>query len=243
MFKTSAIILRTTKYGETSLIVTAFTELFGLQTYMVNGVRTAKKTGIKASLYQPASVVDMEVYHNEKNTLHRIKECNRKHIFNNVLSDVVKNSIAVFMMELLTKLLKQPEQHTDLFYFCEDTLLHLDTATAGISANIPLFFSLQLSHFFGFKIDDNYSSENCFLDLQEGNFCIEKPTHFHFLSGDNATISSDLLKIMLPEELAQLKLNKLKRRELLEKYMEYYSLHIQDFGSMKTLTVMQEVLG
>ncbi len=243
MFKTSAIILRTTKYGETSLIVTAFTELFGLQTYMVNGVRTAKKNGMKASLYQPASVVDMEVYHSEKNTLHRIKECNRKHIFSNVLSDVVKNSIAVFMMELLTKLLKQPEQHVDLFYFCEDTLLHLDTATASIAANIPLFFSLQLSHFFGFKIDDNYSPENCFLDLQEGNFTIEKPAHLHFLSGDNALISSEILKMLDTQELAQLKLNKLKRRELLEKYMAYYSLHIQDFGSMKTLVVMEEVLG
>ena len=115
MFKTRAIILRTVKYGETSLVVTAFTELFGLQTYLVNGVRTAKKSGLKASLYQPASVVDMEVYHNERNTMHRIKECNRAHVFNNILTDVVKNSVALFLMELLYKLLKQPEQNSDLF--------------------------------------------------------------------------------------------------------------------------------
>jgi DNA repair protein RecO (recombination protein O) len=34
--KTKGIILRTVKYGETSLVVTAFTELFGIQAYMVN---------------------------------------------------------------------------------------------------------------------------------------------------------------------------------------------------------------
>ncbi len=243
MFKTSAIILKTTKYGETSLVVSAFTELFGVQTYMVNGVRTNKKTGLKASLYQPASVVDMEVYHNEKKTLHRIRECNRKHIFMNVLSDVVKNSIAVFMMELMYKLLKQPEPNADLFYFCEDTLLQLDEAPANIAANLPLFFTLHLSSFFGFKIDDNYSEENCFLDLQEGNFIPERPHHTHFLSGENAMLSSELLKIMIPAELSQLKMNKLKRRELLAKYMDYYALHINEFGIMKTLMVMQEVLG
>ncbi len=243
MFKTRAIILRSIKYGETSLVVTAFTELFGVQTYMVNGVRSAKKTGLKASLYQPASIVDMEVYHNEKSSMHRIRECNRTHVFMQVLSDVVKNSIAVFMMELLYKLLKQPEQNTDLFYFCEDALVQLDTASPEVAANFPLFFSLQLSHFFGFKIDDNFSEENTFLDLQEGNFVAEKPTHAYFLEAENAALSSELLKIMIPAELNQLKLNHLKRRELLQKYMEYYALHIHDFGVMKTLVVMQEVLG
>ena len=243
MFKTRAIILRTVKYGETSLVVSAFTELFGLQTYLVNGVRTSKKSGLKASLYQPASVVDMEVYHNERNTMHRIKECNRTHIFTNVLTNVIKNSVALFLMELLYKLLKQPEQNSDLFYFCEDALLQLDEAPAHVTANMPLFFALHISHFFGFKIDDNFSEENNFLDLQEGNFISERPHHTYFIEGENAIISSELLKIMLPAELNDIKMNHLKRRELLQRYMEYYVLHIQDFGQMKTLAVMQEVLG
>ncbi len=242
MFKTRAIILRTIKYGETSLIVTAFTELFGVQTYMVNGVRSTKKTGLKASLYLPASLVDMEVYHNEKNTLHRIKECNRAVVFNEVLTDIVKNSIAVFMMELLTKLLKQPEQNADLFYFCEDALLQLDVAPSNIASNFPLFFALHLSHFFGFRIDDNFSAEDCVLDLQEGNFVREIPLHAYFLDKENAIITSELLKISLPEELVQLKMNHLKRRELLNKYMDFYALHISEFGTMKTLVVLQEVL-
>lgn len=243
MHKTKAIILRTVKYGETSLVVTAFTELFGVQTYMVNGVRSSKKTGLKAALYQPASLLEAELYHNEKNTMHRIREVNRAFVFTNILTDVVKNSIAVFMMELLNKLLKQPEPNLDLFYFCEDNLIQLDGAPAIVAANFPLFFTLQLSHFFGFKIDDNYSEENHFLDLQEGNFTAEQPRHPFFMSGENAQLTAEFLKMRIPSELAQLKLNHLKRRELLSKYMDYYALHLHDFGQMKTLAVMQEVLG
>ena len=43
--KTKGIVLRTVKYGETSVIVTILTELFGLQSYLVNGVRTSSGKG------------------------------------------------------------------------------------------------------------------------------------------------------------------------------------------------------
>ena len=56
LHKTKGIVLRTVKYGETSVIVTIFTELFGVQSYLVNGVRTSTKKGVgKANLFQPAA--------------------------------------------------------------------------------------------------------------------------------------------------------------------------------------------
>src|SRR5882724_4224239 len=73
--KTKGIVLRTVKYGETSVIVTIFTELFGVQSYLVNGVRTSSKKGSgKANLFQPGAILDMVVYHNELKNLNRIKE-------------------------------------------------------------------------------------------------------------------------------------------------------------------------
>ena len=57
--KTKGIVLRAVKYGETSLVVTIFTELFGLQSYLVNGVRTPTKKGTaKANLFQPAAMLE-----------------------------------------------------------------------------------------------------------------------------------------------------------------------------------------
>jgi DNA repair protein RecO (recombination protein O) len=245
--KTKGIVLRSTRYGETSLVVTVFTELFGVQTYMVNGVRTQKKTGNKAALFQPSSLLDMEVYHNEQKAMHRIKECNWNFLYKNVLSDVVKNSIAMFMVELLHKTLKQPEQNTDLFYFCEDALQQLDEATPAMAANFPLFFSLQLTQFFGFRFSDIDvlldTEEDIYLDLQEGIFTQTAPTHPYYLAKADALITSELLKIMQPYELSQLKMNHHNRRALLLKFMEYYALHIQDFGQVKTLQVLHEVLG
>jgi len=149
--KTKGIVLRSVKYGETSLIVTMFTELFGLQSYLVNGVRQAsKKGGAKATFFQPASILELVAYHNDFNKLQRIREFKWDYLYQHVLSDVRKNAVALFMVELLGKCLKQPEPAPDLFYFAEDALRHLDEAGEAVTGNFPLYFALHLAVFFWF---------------------------------------------------------------------------------------------
>ncbi|MEP6674622.1 MAG: DNA repair protein RecO [Ferruginibacter sp.] len=239
---TKAIVLRTTRYGETSLIVTVLTELFGIQSYLLNGVRSTKKSAAKANLFQPSSILELVVYHNEQKDLQRIKEFRWLHLYQHILSDVVKNCVALYMVELMNKCLKQPEAHEALYDFCEDALIQLDTAGKTVTANFTLYFALHFTHFFGFRMHDNYDEHNIFLDLQEGNFTNVQPDHPHFIEGEMAAITSQLLKVMQPEELASFKLNHTARRKLLLAYQDYYALHIHDFGQMKTLRVLSDVL-
>ncbi len=239
--KTKGIVLRTIKYGETSLVVTVFTELFGLQTYMVNGVRTSKKSSAKANHFQPGAILDLVVYHSDQKSMQRIKEFKWDFLFQEVLSDVIKNSLALYIVELLQKCLKQPEQNISLFHFCEDILIQLDAAEKEVTANFALYFSLQLPQFFGFKMNDNYEDELNILDLLEGNFVARNPEHPHFIEGKYAEMTSQLLKAMHPVELTQFKFHHDTRRALLHHYLNYYSLHISDFGQMKTLTILQEI--
>lgn len=242
--KTKGIVLRTVKYGETSVIVTIFTELFGVQSYLVNGVRTSTKKGTgKANLFQPATILDLIVYHNELKQLQRIKEFKWSVIYQHIFSDVPKNAVALFMVELLTKCLKQPETNEELFHFTEDCFLHLDSCSPAVMANLSLFFALHLPYHFGFRIADNYDADTGFLDLQEGRFVKEPPHHPQFLEEKQAAVTSQLLKVMQPGELADIKLHHDFRRQLLHVYETYYALHIQDFGTMKSLQVLREVLG
>jgi DNA repair protein RecO (recombination protein O) len=97
---TKGIVLRTVKYGETSVIASIFTELFGVQSYMVNGVRTSGKTS-KAHFFQPASILELQVYHNDLKNLQRIKDLKWSVLYKNIFSDITKNSVALFMVELL----------------------------------------------------------------------------------------------------------------------------------------------
>ena len=244
LHQTKGIVLRVVKYGETSVIVTMLTELFGIQSYLVNGVRTSSKKGHgKGNLFQPAAILDLVAYHNELHQLHRLREFKWGFLYQHIFFDVIKNSVALFMVELLTKTLKQPETNTELFYFVEDSFMHLDGASEQVLANFPLYFSLHLANFYGFRFSDRYSEQTPFLDLQEGEFVHDQPVHSYFLGPPYSYITSQLLRALQPHELDEIKLNKDVRRVLLQAYQTYYALHFQDFGTMKTWPVLQEVLG
>lgn len=244
LHKTKGLVLRTVKYGETSIIVTIFTELFGVQTYLVNGVRSSSKKGTgKAGLFQPAALLDLVVYHNELKQLNRIKEFKWACLYQTIFSDVPKNAVALFMVELLTKCLRQPESNPDLFQFTEDCFLQLDQQRGTIMANLPLFFALHLPVHFGFRMTDNHSEDERYLDLKEGQFSMEHPGHPYFLEGLQAAVTSQLLKVMQPEELDQIRLHHDFRRQLLHQFELYYALHIPEFGTLRTLPVLREVLG
>ncbi len=242
IYHSKGIVLKSIKYGEASLIVSIFTEVFGIQSYIVNGVRAPGKTSFKASLFQPASILEMEVYHNELKNLQRIKEFKWNYLYKNILSDVVKNAVALYMVELLQKCLKQPENNTALFQFAENSFLQLDAAVEQVTANFPLYFVLKLAHFFGFGIRDNYSKENSILDLQEGTFISVIPSHSFFLQEAESDAVSCLLKVDNYTGLAEIRLNKVARREMLLGLQTFYALHFQEFGSIKTLPILQEVL-
>jgi DNA repair protein RecO (recombination protein O) len=162
-------------------------------------------------------------------------------LYQHIFSDIWKNAVAVFMIELLTKSLKEPEPNPDLFYFTEDALLALDNASPTIAANMPLFFGLHLAVFFGFRISDEYSSTYQFLDLEEGRFVATQPQHANYLEGKEAEVISQLLKTMHPSDLADLQLNHEFRRKLLQWIELFYAINIQDFGTLKTLPVLREI--
>jgi DNA repair protein RecO (recombination protein O) len=234
--------LRSLKYGETSVVVTIFTEAFGIQSYIVNGVRVqTKRSQSKVNLFQPAAILQMVVYRNELKNLQRIKESGWAHLYEHIFFDVIKNAVAMFITELLLKCLKQPESGGELFEFAEDVLLHLDKSQEAEMANYPLFFAVHFATFLGLRIADNYSEVNNVLDLQEGLFVPQRPEHRYFLETPYSLITAQLLRIMQPHELSQIRINKEIRRTLLNGFQNYYALHVQDFGTLRSLPVLQTV--
>lgn len=240
---TKGVVLRTIKYGDTSIITSVYTELFGIQQYIVKGVRQSSKTSAgKASYFSPAAILELEVYHNEMKQLQFIKEYRWGYMYESVLFNVVKNTVALFVMELLQHSLKEPEANPELFYLIEDTLKQLDKGNATLTGNLPLYFTLHLASELGFQLQGVYSTKTPIIDLQEGNFVENIPLHPYYLEGHLAEITSTISNLSFYNELENIQLNKVIRRQLLEAYQLYLSLHIPGFGQMKSYAILQEVL-
>ncbi len=241
--KTNGIVLRCVKYGDTSIIASIYTELFGLQSYIIKGVRKTTKKGFSnANYFLPGALLDMQVYHNEQKQLQFIKEYRWLYLYQNIFFDVVKHAVAMFAVELIQHSIKQPEGNSDLFYFIEDSFKQLDEASQTVTANFPLYFSLKMGDALGFGIQKNYADNNSILDLQEGFFTSSLPHHQYFIERPLALITAQILACENIDELQNLQLNKKTRRQLIDYFNQYFALHISNFIELKTVEVLKEVL-
>lgn len=242
LHNTKGIVLRVTKYGDTSLIMTAYTELFGLQQYFVKGVRTTSKKGAnKAVYYQPAAILQMEVYHTPMKQLQMLKEVNWDYIYQNVYSDVIRNAVATYIVEILQQTL-QPEPHPELFYLIEDTFKQLDSGGAVLASNLPIYFLIHLSETLGFGLQGKYSEETPLLDVKEGQFVKEKPLHPYFLEGLEAQTASQFMTLQFYNDLENIHLNGAQRKKILDLFQLSLSWHYKKFTEIKSLLILQAVL-
>ena len=242
LHNTKGIVLRVTKYGDTSLIMTAYTELFGVQQYIVKGVRTTSKKGAnKAVYYQPAAILQMEVYHTPMKQLQMLKEVNWDYVYQNVYSDVIRNAVATYIVEVLQQTL-QPEPHPELFYLIEDTFKQLDTGGAVLASNLPIYFLIHLSETLGFGLQGKYGEETPLLDVKEGQFVKEKPLHPYFLEGIEAQTASQFMSLQFYNDLENIHLNGAQRKKILDLFQLSLSWHYKKFTEIKSLLILQAVL-
>jgi len=237
--KTSGVILKTTKYSENSLIVKIYTQQFGLQSYIINGVRN-KKSKNRISVFQPLSIVDLEVINSEKKTLQRITEINLQHSFSDIPFNIIKSSISIFVNEMLYRSIKEEHPDDDLYDFIIYALKILDGTNENCS-NFPIVFVLELSKFLGFFPQGEYSNQNNYFDLQEGVFIASEPHHPYYLKAELAVLLDKFLKNDF-ENYYLIAVGNDNRRKLLDILIEFYKLHIHGFSEIKSHKVLEEII-
>ncbi len=242
---THAIVLRTVPFGETSLVATAFTRAYGLQSYLVKGARSTGKKGQSLRPYlQPGALLDVVVYHREgTDHLQYIREMRWAKVYRRVLTSVVHHAVAVFMVELLTRCIRQSEPNTELFDGAVEYLGLLDEADAAVVANLPLHFALYLAGALGFRPENNYSEAEPFFDVAAGCFSAHFSNASLTLGGENARLLHQLLDTEPPVTLYRIKMNRAQRREIMEVLMTFYEIHTSGFGHMRSLEVLEGLFG
>jgi DNA repair protein RecO (recombination protein O) len=235
---TRGIVFQTFSYTDTSVIAKIYTELFGLQSYLVSGAHS-KRSGTKANLLQPLTLLECVVYKKEKKQLQRIKEIKCEHPFVSIPYDISKSAIALFLDELLYRSIREEQPDQALFEFIHSSLCMLDLRTESC-ANVHLYFMVQLSRYLGFYPAGNFSEEEAFFDLQEGLFKDSEPVHPLFLVPAQGRMLHALMNCTYGN-LAALRITHLERKQLLEKLILYYELHLEALKGIRSHKVLEEI--
>ena len=219
LHKTRGIVFRFTRYGDTSIIVNIFTQAFGLQSYIVNGVRS-KSARNAISLYQPLTLLDLVVYHKENANIMRIKEIRCLHAYQSIHQDIRKTTIAMFLNELMNKVVKDLSNTDSLFDFLMESFVTLDELDAV--ENFHLLFLIQLSRHLGF-------GPHATAEVLEG---------FRISDEDDAALNTlltcDYRRMpVMPYAV---------RKNLLEVLLNFYRRHVENLGEIRSVDVLKEIL-
>lgn len=240
LITTKGIVLKSIKYGETSLIVDIYTEQLGIRKYIVSGVRK-KNARIGAALLQVMSQVEIVAYEREGKDLNRLKEIRSDFVYQSIPLNIHKGAVGLFMAEIAQKTLRETESNPGLFEFLCKSFIHLDTHTGNIG-NLPLSFLLELSGFLGFLPESDQLAKESFFDLENGIFTTTEPLTPNRLDIIHSGFLTNLLRAEF-KTCHTIKIPAGQRRFLLGKLLEYYKYHIENFPVINSHLILQEILG
>ena len=229
LHKTRGIVLNFIKYRETSIVTRIYTEDFGLQSYIVYGVRGSnKRSKSKISFFQPLTLLELVVYYKRNAGLNRISEIKCPEPYQSIPYDFRKSSIAMFITEVLNKCLKEEESNTNQFEFLRYSLQMFDHLQEHYE-NFHLQLMLKLSRYLGFAPE---TANDVFDEVYE---YVGKPT---IDKQDQQAL--DLL--LQNPYTSPVKMSNATRRLLLDDLIKYYQRHVDGFGELKSIAVLREVL-
>lgn len=232
---TKAIVINTIKYGDTSLIATCYTQKAGVKTYMLKGILGAKKSKIKSAYFQPLSQLNITANHNNKGTLNSIRDIEVSNFYNTIYSDIKKQTIALFLSEVLFYAIKEEEKNETLFSFLETALIYLDTHHT--TSNFHLLFLFNLTKFLGFYPEVTNLNYNYF-DLSEGRFTNIRSSSCIF--GDDLVQLKKMFGINF-DALHTIDLSAANRQSILNNLITYFEMHLSGFKKPKSLNILKTV--
>ena len=242
LLKTNGIVLRSIKYGDSSLVTTIFTNVSGVKTYMVQGVRSAKQGKNRGGTFQPGMLLELVVYEQPQKNLQRIREFQPAYLYTDLQENVVKNSVVLFSAELLLRLLPEQAPLPDLFDLAYTYFITLDKMNVRDVPNFPLYFIINCSRLLGYDLKGNYSAETPHLNLQDGGFTAHPPAMAPYTLEEDAKKLDMLMNTDVLEDTHTIEMNGATRIRLLEWYIAFLQNHTQHMGNIRSLPILQAIL-
>lgn len=234
---TKVIVLNAIKFKDTSLIVTCYTQK-GIKSYLVKGVlsKNTKRKKINPAYFQTFTLLDIVANHNYKGRLNYINDIRAYHPLHNIYIDIYKSTIALFLAEVLSSILKEEIENELLFQFIENAIIWLDTHDH--TSNFHIVFLLKLTKYLGFYPNKPKETDS-FFNLQEGKFSFHKPIQ-HFISGDDFLLLKSIIGTNF-DSISKVELNAKSRHVLINILIQYFKLHLPEFKNPKSLAVLQTI--
>ena len=238
MQTTRAIVLRSVRYSDNRVIVTFFSEIYGIMSAPVR-INPSGKKGCRSAMMQVLTLVELCLDFKPSAELQKTKDVQIISPWKDIPYNPVKASVAMFLGDLLYHCLWSEGANSDLFAFIENSLDWLDEAESGY-ANFHLVFMVRLTRFMGFLPCSDGYKKGMVYDLKNASFSTVIPTHGQYLD-ENESRWVSLILNMHYSQMSRLRMSRNERWHMLDVLLRYYRLHVPAFGELQSLDILREL--
>ena len=236
--KTKGIVLHQIKYTDSGIVTQIYTRKFGRQSFLIKGMRN-KKTGKHNINFQPLFILDMELYYKAAREMQTLKEFSVSFAPYEIYSNIKKSSVAIFLGEVLTSVLKEETPHDEMFKYIEESIKYFESCKESF-ANFHIAFLAGLSSFLGFEPHPRLEKEDQFFDMLNGIFVPVPPVHGNYANEEITNILADFF-VSSYDSISNISLSGKMRNDILETLVRFYSLHLPGLKRIKSLEILKEV--
>lgn len=239
------IALRTVRYSDRNSILTAYSRQAGRLSLLIPAGQGKTATRLRA-LLMPLGRFECVADIRPGREIHPIRDV--RPIALPPVDDPLRSTLALFIADILTGLLKEQMADPLLFEFLDSAIDRLSTGRASrlnrpilSSASICNFhicFLLKLSRFLGIEPDWPTFTPGSVLDYSDGIFRPLPPSHRHFLPpGESATALT--LSRMNFRNMGLFRFNRFERNTILDRILLYYQTHYPSAASPGSLEILR----
>jgi DNA repair protein RecO (recombination protein O) len=236
--KTRAIVLNQIKYSDSGIVAHLYTKKFGRLSVLIRGMRK-KKAGKQNIMFQPMFILELELYYKPSREMQNLRELSLAWTPYEINSNIRKSTVAMFLGEVLTSVLREESPHDELFDYLENSIIFFDRCT-GDYANFHIAFLAGLSSFLGIEPSGQDNPDNTFFDMRNGIFVPVPPLHGEYASGTVSQILASFFRSSF-EMVQNIPLTGKLRNEALENIVRFYSLHLPSLKKINSLEILKEV--
>ena len=208
------IVLHTTKFGENSIVLHTLSKEYGRRGFLVRGVGKKSMT----SLFLPLTVLEADITESSRSKLYTARNLSSKYPLNGIRGNMFKNSMTLFMSEVLYRVVKEGGNEQGLYEWCEKSIQLLDSIGSDFS-NFHIRFLLELAIALGFSPEAQ--------DLRP-------------FTGDHYPIVERFIQGSFAESML-IPLSGQMRNEIAEEILRYIEFHSESAVNVNSLKVLREL--
>lgn len=241
--KSQIIVLHLTKFGDSGAVVHAVDSLSGRRSLLLRGIGKGKKSAV-TSQFHPLAVLEVVAADSPNSTMSYLREFSPLFTLEGIRSDIYKNTVALFLAEVIYRSLRTEDGDPELFKWLAEAVVALDSIE-GSCANFHLWFLVGYAIRMGFRPQDNWTGGRLF-DIVSAQFV--EPSLPYGLRTEQGQLFSEedsglLHKIMISslEETLAVPLSSKRRLSFSRKMLEYLSYHLGAILDIRSLDVLHDI--